>query len=300
MLEFRPQRFQVKAVYLIGKNHAVRIAHGEDRHIILRTAYCHRAVHKSWLRGNHRHASGIEAHVSHVHGNGIHLAVSEKQPQLFHAAGRLHRNVLILHIAPVAEVFAHAAYVVARHFALAAVPVEGAHLGVGSIGAFDEHYAVAADAGVSVAKAYAQRFRGGDAAVEVFNEYVIISAVLHFGKPDLPVGCAHVIYIHKLRIAGGEAALDHACQGVCGVKTGETRYAQLHCPQMQGRVVAHGGVLHGSGVDDIAEIPALHKLHDVVVFRGVGHGRDLNAHFCNGGGGARGGIELHADVEESF
>ena len=68
---------------------------------------------------------------------------------------------------------------VSGHASFCTVTVEYAHFNVRHVGIFNKDYSVGADAVMSVAYAYAQRFGACDVAEAVVKEYVVVSAALH-------------------------------------------------------------------------------------------------------------------------
>ena len=182
-----------------------------------------------------------------------------------------------MHIALIEQVFGHTADVVAGHSALASIAVEGAHFCIGNAGFFHEDNAVAADAVMRCAQIHAQGFGAGDGAVKVFKENIVIAAGLHLGKGDPHLPGAHVIDVDKLRVPEGEAAFNNLGQCAGRIRTGQTGNAQLHGTAVQERVISDRGVFDCAGIDDIAELSALHEIHEHRAFRGIGHGSDGNA-----------------------
>ena len=65
---------------------------------------------------------------------------------------------------------------------------------------------------------------------------------------------------------------------------------------MQGNVAAHGGVLDGAGIDNIAQVAAFHQAVNLIALGSAQQRRDGNAHGGDGLGGAGGGIELQPQL----
>ena len=217
---------------------------------------------------------------------------------MFDSAVGLHGDVFTAQIPQIIQVFAHAADVVARQFAQTAVFVETAHFHICHRGMLHEHNSVAADAIVGAAQTDAQGLRGGDAAVKVLDEDIVVAGAVHLGEGDFPPPQPHGVDVHQLGVALVVAAEGHVGQSLSGVQGGQAGNAQLHGLPMQGNVVTHGGILHRSGVDDVAQLPGLHQGVNPVAFRGVGHGGNRNAQGGNGLGGAFCGIEGQTQIIE--
>ena len=118
------------------------------------------------------------------------------------------------------QVFGHAARSVARHIRLGTILIEHAHARVRHAGRLDHHQAVAANAQMPVGKIDGQRFGAGDLPIEVFNEDIVVTRALHFGKGNLLPLRAHVRDIHQLGVPQIETTLQNIGQRVRRVDRG--------------------------------------------------------------------------------
>ena len=146
------------------------------------------------------------------------------------------------------------------------------------------------------AQADAQAFGAGYGAVEVFDEDIVVARALHLGEADFLLPAPHRVYIDKLGILLVEAACDDLRKSVCRVKARQAGYAELHRTAVQGDIVAHGGILDGAGIDDIAEPSAFHEAGYLIALGCVCHRCYLNAELRYRVCGAARGIQAQAEV----
>ena len=289
---------KVQIVNGIPEHHTVGIAHADPPDRIGFSVHFQGEVSQLGNFHGSGEGGGIQGGPAHVHTDGAYLTIPEEQLQVLDAAVGLHGDVFAAQIPQIIQVFAHAADVVARQLAQTAVFVEAAHFHICHRGMLHEHNSVAADAIVGAAQTDAQGLRGGDAAVKVLDEDIVVAGAVHLGEGDFPPPQPHGVDVHQLGVALVVAAEGHVCQSLGGVQGSQAGNAQLHGLPMQGNVVTHGGILHRSGVDDVAQLPGLHQGVNPVAFRGVGHGGNRNAQGGNGLGGAFCGIEGQTQIIE--
>ena len=298
MLEHGPQGLQVQSVYGVAEDHAVGVAHRQTSDGVLLSAHGEGTAYHRRIGGD-RQVGGVEAGPAHIHGHRADLSVPDKELQVLHAAAGLHADVFAAHIALVEHVLGHAAQVVAGNGAFAAVLIEGTHLHIGNAAALHEDYAIAADAVMGAAEADAQGLGTADAVVKILDEYIVVAAALHLGELYPLPPQAHGVDVHQLRILLGKAAGNNVRQSHGGIQGGKAGYAQLHGPPVQSDVVAHGGVLHGSGVYDVAQFAAFHQRAYFIALGGIGQGGDRQAQGAYGFGSAGGGVELQTQLVEA-
>ena len=151
--------FQVQSVNGIEESDAVRIAHVHAGDEPGASADLQRVVEKLRIRARGGNLLRCKLGSVHFHRGGRDLAVPQEQLQMMDAADGFNGHGLGVDETVVVHVLGHAAYIVSRHAALAAVTVEGAHPAVRRSGLFHEHNAVAADAVVRRAQTHAQGLR---------------------------------------------------------------------------------------------------------------------------------------------
>ena len=147
-----------------------------------------------------------------------------------------------------------------------------------------------------VAKSDAERFRAFDLSVKVFDEDIVVRAVLHFREFDLCPPLTHVVDVNKLGVSGGEAAFDHLREGVGGVDACQAGNAELHRPAMKSREIADRVVFDRSGIDDIAQSAAFHELDYVVRFGRVADRLNAYSEAFDRLRSARRREKLHSEV----
>ena len=251
MLKERADGFHIHRVHPWAEYHAVGVAHVHTGDGILPAADVDRVVHHLLLREPQAQRRRVQRGIAHGDAGGGDLAVHGIEPHGFDAGLRLHGEDIFFHDASIVEVLSHAPQGVARHLALAAVPVEHPHFRVGLVGALHQHDAVRAHAVMPVAEGNAQGFRAGNGFVKVFQEKIVIAAGLHFGKGQLLPLPAQMADVHQLRVALIVAGGQNVRQGGGGVQRGQARNAKLHRPVIQVDKVPDIGRFGGAGEDNI-------------------------------------------------
>ena len=157
-----------------------------------------------------------------------------------------------------------------------------------------EYNTVGTDAVVGLAEGDAEGLRTGHAAVEILDEDIVVSAVLHLGEGNGPAPAAHAVQIHQLGIALAVAGGNAVGQGPGGIQRGKAGNAKLHGAAVQSDVVAHGAVLYGAGIDDELQPRSL-AAKNLFGFKA------FHRQACpgNGGRGAFGAAELQPQLVEA-
>ena len=274
----------------------MRIAHRDAGDIIISPADAQGVVYHALGAYRGGYVLSLKRCPAHIDRHGADFSVPCVQTQTLYAAAGLDIHILRADIALVVEIFAHTAQVVAGYLTLAAVAVERAHPRVCGGGFFDKHDAVTADAVMRRAQADAQAFGAGYGAVEVFDEDIVVARALHLGEADFLLPAPHRVYIDKLGILLVEAACDDLRKSVCRVKARQAGYAELHRTAVQGDIVAHGGILDGAGIDDIAEPSAFHEAGYLIALGCVCHRCYLYAELRYRVCGSARGIQAQAEV----
>ena len=260
----------------------------------------YRAVNKLRQAGGGGQRRCVKHCRPHCNAHCAHPAVAQVKLQRLHAAGGLYRHCGARHPPAVIQVFCRTAQIICRHFALTAVAVEAAHFSVCERRVFQQYNAVPAHAKVLGAHLHTKRFRAGNGAVKIFNKRRVVATTLHFKKRHPLAGRAQVVDVHQLGVAFSKAAGKDVCQRARGVEGGQARDTKLHGTPVQRNKIAHRVVLHGAGVQQVAQGTAFHQPHDLVAFAGICHRRDRHPHLGNCRGGAAGGIQRKAKVVKAL
>ena len=111
----------VEIVHVVGKDHAVRVAHGHAGDLVFFAAHFYLAVHDALAFRLDGHSRGRQLRLAHIHADHDDLARAGDDLDVLDPAERLDRELLLVDDMRVVEILGDAAYAVAAHFALRAV-----------------------------------------------------------------------------------------------------------------------------------------------------------------------------------
>ena len=165
------------------------------------------------LRQIYRYFCAFQAGRAHIYPCALYLSVILQQPYGLDAAERFNRHFQLVDNALVMQVFGHAPDGVPAHFALAAVPVEHAHLRIRHLRRANQHHAVSADADMAVCQLHAQPRRVADGLVKTVEIDIVVAAALHFHKFQRLLLAAQVVDVHQFCASLGIPALQAVQKG---------------------------------------------------------------------------------------
>ena len=136
--------------------------------------------------------------------------------------------------------------------------------------------------------------------MEVLHADQVVARAVHFGEPQGLAAAPQVVDVHQFGVILVEAAGDDVCQSVGGVQRGEAGHILLQGVPVQVGVFRHGGVHHGAGIDDIAELTGLQQAQGLVALVQAVHIGDGDAQGGDDIGGVAGGVQPQAHVVQLF